>query len=181
MSDFCGHCALFSCGTFIEDDGRFEPDWASSGYCIYTIIVGCFTLLLSLVQLIFKLRLLYQVRESTFTHAAIDFLLDCIFVVLVLIASILISVGAYKWCGCVTQRFNTCDIAASVMVIGSNSTINARNFSIQLDTVLFGIWTLFVVSFLQLMLSTKKVFIYHEQENLIVSMARERMRYQHYS
>ena len=72
---------------------------------------------------------------STFAHAAIDFLLDCLMVLLVLICSILISTGAYEWCKCVTQRFSTCDIAASVMVIGSNSTINATNFSIQLDTL----------------------------------------------
>ncbi len=65
------------------------------------------------------------------------------------------------------------------MVIGStNSTINATNFSIQLDTLQFGIWTLFVVAVLQLMLSTKRALLYHEQENLVVSMARERQRFQ---
>lgn len=72
-----------------------------------------------------------------------------------------------------------CDIAASVMVIGSsNSTINATNFAIQLDTMQFGIWTLFTVAVLQFMFSTKRALLYHEQENLVVSMARERQRFQ---
>ncbi|KAH9399518.1 hypothetical protein TYRP_017930 [Tyrophagus putrescentiae] len=179
LSDFHGHCALFSCGTFSEDDGHFEPHWSSCGFCAFSIIVGVYTLLSSVGQILAKVRRLYQVRDCTFALAAIDFLLDCLMVLLVLIGSILITTGAYEWCKCVTQRFSSCDIAASVMVIGStNSTINATNFSIQLDTLQFGIWTLFVVAVLQLMLSTKRALLYHEQENLVVSMARERQRFQ---
>ena len=63
MSDFRGHCALFSCGTYIEDDGHFEPNWASSGYCIYTILIGFLSFISSLSQLFLKLRLLYYKRE----------------------------------------------------------------------------------------------------------------------
>ncbi|KAI2806266.1 hypothetical protein BLOT_005278 [Blomia tropicalis] len=182
MKDFCSHCALFSCGTYIESDGSFEPNWASKGFCIYSILIGLFTLFQSLGQLFFKLRLLYRVGECSFTHAAIDFLLDCLSAILVLASSIIISAGSYRWCDCVQQRFSSCDIAASVMQIsnGVNATcmIDATNFSFQLETSQFGIWTLFVVSIVRLMFSTKKVFILHEQENLIVSMARERFRHQ---
>lgn len=73
MNDFCGHCALFSCGTFIEDDGHFEPNWASGGYCIYSIIVGIFTMLNSIGQILFKIRRLYQVREWYLSFDLIQF------------------------------------------------------------------------------------------------------------
>lgn len=41
----------------------------------------------------------------------------------------------------------------------------------------FGIWTLFVTWVLLLVLAGRKLFIYHERENLIVSMSRDRRRY----
>lgn len=63
LSDFRGHCALFSCGQFIEDDGHFEPKWSTPFSCFYSIIIGGFTLLCSLAQLLLKLRLLYQNKE----------------------------------------------------------------------------------------------------------------------
>ncbi len=63
LSDFHGHCALFSCGTFSEDDGHFEPHWSSCGFCAFSIIVGVYTLLSSVGQILAKVRRLYQVRD----------------------------------------------------------------------------------------------------------------------
>lgn len=63
MSDFRGNCALFSCGKYSEEDGHFEPEWASSAFCIISIIIGFITFLLSLAQLLLKLRLLYKNEE----------------------------------------------------------------------------------------------------------------------
>lgn len=92
----------------------------------------------------------------------------------------------------------SCSIAASVMEIGINSTIVAKNFSYQLGIVQvslskfimkilkiffkiqFGIWALLVCACLQLMLSMRKVFLYHERLNLIAGMSSERRRHHHH-
>ena len=59
LVDFSGYCALFSCGTFNEEDGRFEPKWASNGFCVYAIAVGVYTVLYSFVQAIAKIRIFH--------------------------------------------------------------------------------------------------------------------------
>ena len=56
LSNFKGNCSLFTRGTFIEDDGRFEPDWASCFYCGWTLFVGIITLIASFVQIIRMIR-----------------------------------------------------------------------------------------------------------------------------
>ncbi|OTF80770.1 hypothetical protein BLA29_012481 [Euroglyphus maynei] len=63
------------------------------------------------------------------------------------------------------------------MEIGVNSTIVAKNFSYQLGIIQFGIWALLVCVCLQLMLSMRKVFLYHERLNLIAGMSSERRRH----
>ena len=90
------------------------------------------------------------------------------------------------------------------MEIGVNSTIVAKNFSYQLGivqvccffsfilkiitykpfvfkTIQFGTWALLVCVCLQLMLSMRKVFLYHERLNLIAGMSSERRRHNHRS
>lgn len=63
LNDFHGHCALFSCGHYIEDDGHFEPEWANKSPCIISILIGSFTFICSFVQIFMKLRLLYTNAE----------------------------------------------------------------------------------------------------------------------
>nr|XP_027197260.1 transmembrane protein 179-like [Dermatophagoides pteronyssinus] len=181
LNDFRGHCALFSCGHYIEDDGHFEPDWANKSPCIISILIGSFTFICSFVQIFMKLRLLYKNEECTFFHAFLCFFFDCVVALFVLIDSIITTIGFYIWCHCVTQRFSSCNIASSVMEIGVNSTIVAKNFSYQLGIVQFGTWALLVCVCLQLMLSMRKVFLYHERLNLIAGMSSERRRHNHRS
>ena len=62
VSDFRGHCALYSCGKFIEEDGRFDPQWSSLFYCLFTVIVAFLAFLSALSQLTLKIRLMYYNR-----------------------------------------------------------------------------------------------------------------------
>lgn len=55
--------------------------------------------------------------------------------------------------------------------------IKTDGFFLEMQTVQFGIWTCLVSWVMLLVLSARKVFVYHERENIIVSMARERSRY----
>lgn len=48
---FRGHCLLFSTGEWQEADGQLLVQWASQGYCNYTIFVGVVLCLVSVVQI----------------------------------------------------------------------------------------------------------------------------------
>jgi len=176
LTNFKGHCALFTTGTFIEDDGRFDPNWASCFYCGLTIFVGVLTLITSSVQLIRMIRLMNHGEDSSFLSAFIDTLVALILSLLVLTDAIIVTVGFSSWCTSVTQRFDSCETASSVMIIGKDSGINSSGFFIQLGSVQFGIWTALVCWVLLLVLAARKLFVYHERENMIISMARERQR-----
>ncbi|RWS25533.1 transmembrane protein 179-like protein [Leptotrombidium deliense] len=105
-----------------------------------------------------------------------DVVVCVIFAVISLVNAILVSGGFASWCSAVTKRFPSCE-SATVMKIGKDSDIDPSGFFIQIGTVQFGIWTLLVSWVLLLVLAGRKLFIYHERENIIVSMARERQRY----
>lgn len=51
LVNFKGHCLLYTSGTFIAEDGRFDPSWASPFFCGFTLFVGFLLLFASLVQL----------------------------------------------------------------------------------------------------------------------------------
>jgi len=177
LYNFCGHCSLYSNGVYIEEDGRFEPNWSTPFYCGFTLFVGSLILLVAFIQLIRKLIFLYKGTDSSFLSALIDAVIAFIFTVLVLIDAVIVSRGFAIWCNAVTQRFDSCETASSVMIIGKNSDIDPKGFFIQLGSVQFGIWMLLVGWVLLLVLAARKLFVYHERENIIVSMARSRQQY----
>lgn len=125
MREFLGHCALFSCGTYIETDGHFKPDWSSKGFCVYSVIVSSISIVASTIQCVLKIRLFYLSLErfvivfdcfiylltlclfSNFMGSFLDFVVDALVLIMVLISSILTSIGFYDWCHCVMQRFDS--------------------------------------------------------------------------
>jgi hypothetical protein len=176
MINFKGHCLLYTNGTFVPDDGRFEPDWASPGYCGFTLAVACFLLICSTVQLVRMSIFLYKGLDSSFLSAFMDALLAMVNSLVIIVAAVFVSGGFSYWCSAVTERFASCE-TASVMKIGLDSGIIATGFFIEMGSVQFGIWTSLVSWVLLLVLAARKLFVYHERENIIVSMARERQRY----
>lgn len=97
----------------------------------------------------------------------------CIFV---LTSAIFVTRGLSQWCTSVTERFPSCE-AASVMKVKDMPNIRADGFFLEMQTAQFGIWTCLVSWVMLLVLAARKLFVYHERENIIVSMARERSRY----
>ena len=63
------------------------------------------------------------------------------------------------------------------MKIKNMPDVDASGFYLEMQTALFGVWTCFVSWVMLLVLAARKLFVYHERENIIVSMARERSRY----
>jgi len=177
MYAFCGNCSLYSRGQYVEEDGRFDADWASPAYCVFTLLVGFFLFLMAFTQMSRKFVLLYRGTDSTFLSAFIDTVLSLIATILVLTDAVIVTKGFSIWCRSVAIRFDSCETAASVMVIGKDTNIDPKGFFLELGSVQFGIWSLMVCWVLSLVLASRKLFVYHERENMIVSMARERQRH----
>lgn len=177
---FKSHCLLFTTGNF-ADDGNFIPEWASKGYCIYTMFVGSLLVVVSFVQTIRMFSMLRKETDSTFLSAFLDCIMMFLLAVMVFIASVLVTIGFKTWCDAVIQRFRSCDEASvtSVMKIGQTDDVQTKGFYLQIGTLQFGIWSSWVCCVLLTVLSTLKLCRYHEQERIRVSMARERQRIIH--
>ncbi|CAG2107379.1 unnamed protein product, partial [Medioppia subpectinata] len=165
---------LYTDGQYIEDDGRFEPNWSSAANCWFTLFTGFTLFLIAFIQMSRKFILLYKGVDSTFLSAFMDTVLSILATILVVSDAVIVTKGFSVWCQSVEQ---SCETAASVMVIGVNSGIDPKGFFLELGSVQFGIWFLLVCWVFSLVLASRKLFIYHERENMIVSMTRERQRH----
>lgn len=102
-----GYCLLFSVGEWQETDGQFKVDWASQGFCNYTIFVGVFLFVVSAVQVYRLSLLLYRGQDSSFVSAFIDVVASALLACLTIIAALMITLGFDFWCKSITKRFET--------------------------------------------------------------------------
>jgi hypothetical protein len=112
---------------------------------------------------------------SSFLSAFLDTIVASIMCIFVTTSAIFVTKGLSQWCSTVTERFPSCE-AASVMKI-KDTDIRVDGFFLEMQTAQFGIWTCLVTWVMLLVLAARKLFVYHERENIIVSMARERSRF----
>ena len=76
----------------------------------------------------------------------------------------------------ITKRFENCSDAVGSNTIDKEENIDTNDFFNQMFTAQFGIWISFTVWFTLLTFSVVKLCRYHHEENLRVSMAKERKR-----
>lgn len=175
QDEFSGHCLLFSTGIWQESDGQLKVTWASQGYCNYTIFVGILLFLVSAVQ-IYRLSIyLYKGIDSSFFSAFIDVLSSIILCSLTIIAALMITLGFMSWCDVMTQRFQSCELAAG-QEIDKADKINTAYFYIELGTAQFGVWGSFTIWVGLTVCAVLKLCRYHQLENIRVSMYHERQK-----
>ncbi|EEC20529.1 transmembrane protein, putative [Ixodes scapularis] len=172
VHNFAGRCLLYTTGTFDSDDGHFIARWASPFYCLFTLAVGGLMLVVSLVQLVRMSVFLYKGCDSSFLSAFLDSVVSILVMLLVFITSVLVSDGFRTWCRAITQRFPA-QVLASV-TISKPDNVDTVGFYMHVGTAQFGAWSSWVCWVLQAVLCTRKLCLYHERENLMISMARER-------
>jgi len=175
QDQFGGRCLLFSTGQWREMDGQFVVQWASQAYCNFTIFVAVIMFVISVIQFARFVGFLRRGRDSSFFSAFVDVLVCGVMVAFVLIAGCFTSVGFKVWCDQMEQRFPTCSEAG-----GSNidkaDRIDSTGFFFQMSVANFGIWVSFTMWIILLTFSLVKLCRYHQEENLRVSMAKERRR-----
>ncbi|CAG9837217.1 unnamed protein product [Diabrotica balteata] len=175
QEDFKGHCLLFSTGDWQETDGQLNVHWASQSYCNYTIFVGVFLLLVSVIQIYRLSVFLYKGIDSSFFSAFIDVLMGIWLGGMTIIAALMITLGFMAWCQNMTERFPSCELAAG-QDIDHADKINTANFYIQMGTAQFGVWGSFATWVGLSVCALLKLCRYHQLENIRVSMYRERQR-----
>lgn len=175
-ASFQGHCLLFTTGTFVSSDGSFDPQWGSGFYCGFTLFVGIISFIIALVQLVRMCIFLCKNTDGSFLSAFLDTVISIIMIILVITSAYFVTRGFSTWCSAITERFPQCEVS-EVMQIRGCPDINPKGFFLEMGTVQFAIWTALVFWVMLFVLSARKVFVFHERENIIISMARERNRY----
>jgi len=175
QDNFKGHCLLFSTGVWRETDGQFVVHWASQAYCNYTIFVGVIMLVISATQIYRLSKLLYKGKDSSFLTAFIDVITSFFMCGMTLTAALFITLGFNTWCGEMTRRFPNC-ADATENDIDKEDAINPQGFYMQLFAAQFGVWLSWTTWMGLLVFAVVKLCKYHQQENMRVSMAKERKR-----
>eukprot|EP00095_Tigriopus_kingsejongensis_P009576 snap_masked-scaffold4181_size6467-processed-gene-0.0 protein:Tk09576 transcript:snap_masked-scaffold4181_size6467-processed-gene-0.0-mRNA-1 annotation:"hypothetical protein L798_11701" len=172
---FKGHCLLFSTGVWQEADGQFKVDWASQAYCNFTIFVAVVQFFVALFQFIRICKYIKRGTDASFFAAFMDVLCGALVTLMTFIAAIFVTCGFKVWCGEMTRRFQTCQ-DATANDIDKADAIDTSGFYNQMFTAQFGIWMSFTAFCNALVFSMVKLCRYHHEENLRVSMAKERKR-----
>lgn len=175
LVDFKGHCLLFSNGTWRESDGQLVVNWGHRGFCTYNISWAGVSLLIALIQVYRFIAQICRGTESSFLSAFFDILLSLFMSMAALAGALMITIGYQTWCNAIMLRFETCE-DATTNDIDRDDGINTSMFYMQFGTAQFGAWTSWVCWVGLSMFSMLKVCKYHQQENIRVSMARERAR-----
>ena len=92
-----------------------------------------------------------------------------------LTAALFITLGFNVWCGEMTKRFENC-ADATENDIDKNEGIDPKGFFMQMFTAQFGVWLSWATWCGLTVFALLKLCRYHQQENIRVSMAKERKR-----
>lgn len=171
--NFKGNCLLFTTGSWRETDGQLIVDWANSAYCNISIFVGCLLVAISIIQFFRMARLLFRGIDSSFLSAFVDTLVGSFCMLLIFFVSVMITVGLEAWCDTMTLRFSSCQEATMTDI---NKNITSSQFFVQMGMALFSAWAGWVIWVGVTVLAIVKVCKYYQEENVMVSMARERQR-----
>lgn len=175
QDQFKGKCLLFSTGEWQQHDGQFIAQWASQAYCNFTIFVAVIMFVVSVIQFGRFIKVLRRGRESGFFSAFIDVIICFFMTVFVLIAACFVTFGFKIWCHGMLKRFPSCGEATGSPIDKADG-IDSDGFYFQISMAQFGIWFAFSVWIMLLSFSMVKLCQLHHEENLRVSMAKERKR-----
>jgi len=175
QENFQGHCLLFTSGEWRENDGQFVPLWASQAYCNFTIFVGVVMFVISATQIYRLSYFLYKGKDSSFFSAFVDVLSSVFMCSMTLTAALFITLGFSDWCSAMTKRFDYCADATENDIDRADG-VNPEGFYMQMFTAQLGAWLSWATWCGLLVFALLKLCRYHQQENIRVSMAKERKR-----
>jgi len=118
---------------------------------------------------------LYKGKDSSFFSAFVDVLSSVFMCSMTLTAALFITLGFNDWCAAMTKRFQYCADATENDIDRADG-IDPKGFHLQMFTAQFGVWLSWATWCGLLVFALLKLCRYHQQENIRVSMAKERKR-----
>ncbi|XP_055585647.1 transmembrane protein 179 [Uranotaenia lowii] len=176
VHSFNGHCLLFATGAWQENDGLFDVKWASEAYCNYPILVGVALFVIAGMQIYRLSILVYRELDSSFLALFFDVVFSISLCAMSIVAAIIITLGFMTWCGDMTERFPSCEIADGQNITKVEMNIQTSGFYIELGTAQFGAWASFATWVGLSVFSLLKLINNHQLRNMKVSMYIERQR-----
>ncbi|XP_017845609.1 transmembrane protein 179 [Drosophila busckii] len=174
VHQFCGHCLLFTTGKWREEDGMFDVNWASYGFCSFPLVTGVLLFIISVVQIY---RYVRMKDEESFIALFVDVVLGIWMLAMSILSAIFITLGFIVWCDSMTERFPSCETSAGQNIIrGDTDKINTSSFYIEMGTTQFGAWGAFAISVGIGVIALLKLIHNHQVRNIKVSMYLERQR-----
>lgn len=174
LSEFNGHCLLFSHGEW-DQDGQLGVVWASRAYCDYVVAVGILMFLACSIQIYRMSMFMYKGIDSSFLSAFLEAVLCIAVCGFTVAAAVVVTLGFMTWCQNIVERFPSCEDAAG-QNIDKFDNITTSGFYMEIGSSQFGTWAAFATWVGLAVFSTIKVCRYHQLENIQVSMYRERQR-----
>ncbi|XP_030370895.1 transmembrane protein 179 [Scaptodrosophila lebanonensis] len=177
LHEFCDHCLLFTTGKWREEDGMFDVNWASDGFCNFSFLTGIALSCISILQIIRFWVMKYADAEPSFLSLFIDVVLGIFMLAISILSAIFITLGFIVWCDGMTERFPSCETSAGQNVIrGDTEKIDTSNFYMEMGTAQFGAWVSFATSVGLAVIALLKLINNHQVRNIKVSMYLERQR-----
>lgn len=176
LHQFNHHCLLFTTGDWREDDGLFDAQWASQGYCNFPTVTGILAFLISGIEIYRLTRIVLKQEEPSFLSLFLGVFFGIILLAMTVLSAIMITFGFIVWCSQMTQRFPSCEIAAGQNITKEDQKISTSGFYIEMGTAQFGAWGSFAIWVGLSVFALLKLINNHQMRNMKVSMYLERQR-----
>ncbi|XP_033110535.1 transmembrane protein 179-like [Anneissia japonica] len=180
---FEGKCLLFASGHYddnvLNTSISFNIDsWGAPGFCTYTIFMGVAQIIMSFVQIVRLSIHLANDTDSSFIGVFMTTLSTLLFSFMMLICCLVVTIGFMAWCRSVTTHsfVSSCEMVGYSNIWSHVDNIDATKFSIQFGITQFGLWFSLIVWFVEMIFVSVKLFRYHQQEDIMRSLMRERQR-----
>ncbi|XP_035670027.1 transmembrane protein 179-like [Branchiostoma floridae] len=179
--NFDGKCLLYARGTWsvnASSEVGWKMDityWGSQSVCNYSIYMGIVTMIVAFVQVVRTSYFLYKGLDSSFLDAFVSFVVNFILTTMLFTSALILTMGLSAWCREVTQHIYMCEEAQYSSWLNWKG-IDTSFFYIQLGMAQFGSWCGWVCWLIATMLTGLRVYNYHQREDILRSLRREKDR-----
>ncbi|ELK01255.1 transmembrane protein 179 [Pteropus alecto] len=179
--DFRGRCLLFTEGMWlsanltVQERERFTvQEWGPPAACRFSLLASLLSLLLAAAHAWRTLFFLCKGHEGSFLCAFLNLLAGSFAVLLVFIASTVVSVGFAMWCDAVTEKGTVPHSCEELQDIDLELNVDNSAFYDQFAIAQFGLWASWLAWLAATTLAFLRVYHSYRQEDLLDSLLQEK-------
>ncbi|XP_025103707.1 transmembrane protein 179-like [Pomacea canaliculata] len=181
LGHFGGHCLLFATGNWTSDTNAVlqSVNWGPDGACNFPIFTGVFSMLVSIIYVIWYSIFLLKETDSSWLNAAVSAFFSFILLIFSFASSLTVSSGFHDWCDLVTSPKANMLVSCAdgdYIPFGKAIDVDTTFFYTEFQITQFGCWSFWICQLFLFALAVMKLYHYHRQEALPISFNRERQR-----